>query len=159
MLKVQNINTYYSGSHILHDVSLEVHQGEIVVLLGRNGVGKTTTLKSIMGIQPPKTGQIIYKGEDITGKQPYQNVRKGLAIIPEDRCVIPNLTVEENLKLGILHKKKKLNVPEQFDMVYQYFPQAENTDQADGRKSVRRGATDVDHCPRHDIQSGSDDDR
>jgi branched-chain amino acid transport system ATP-binding protein len=122
VLKVENINTYYGGSHILHDVSLEVHPGEIVVLLGRNGVGKTTTLKSIMGIQPPKTGKIIYKGEEITGNQPYQNVQKGLAIIPEDRRIIPNLTVEENLKLGILHKKKKLNVAEQFDMVYQYFP-------------------------------------
>ena len=122
VLKVENLNTYYGGSHILHDVSLEVHQGEIVVLLGRNGVGKTTTLKSIMGIQPPKTGKVLYKGEDITGKQPYQNVRKGLAIIPEDRCVIPNLTVEENLKLGILHKRKTLDVPAQFEMVYQYFP-------------------------------------
>ena len=122
MLKVENINTFYGSSHILHGVSLEVHPGEVVVLFGRNGVGKTTTLKSIMGIQPPKNGRIIYKGEDITGNAPYLNVRKGLAIIPEDRRIIPNLTVEENLQLGILHKKKQLNVSEQFDMVFDYFP-------------------------------------
>ncbi|MCB2190021.1 MAG: ABC transporter ATP-binding protein [Deltaproteobacteria bacterium] len=122
MLKVENINTFYGSSHILHGVSLEVHPGEVVVLFGRNGVGKTTTLKSIMGIQPPKNGRIIYKGEDITGNEPYLNVRKGLALIPEDRRVIPNLTVEENLQLGILHKKKQLNVSEQFDMVFDYFP-------------------------------------
>ena len=96
MLRVEKINTFYGSSHILHDVSFEVHQGEVVVLLGRNGVGKTTTLKSIMGIQPPKSGRIIYKGEDITGNQPFHNVRKGLALIPEDRCIFPNLTVEEN---------------------------------------------------------------
>lgn len=122
MLKLENINTYYGSSHILHGVSLEVHAGEVVVLFGRNGVGKTTTLKSIMGVQPPKSGRIIYKGEDITGNAPYLNVRKGLALIPEDRRVIPNLTVEENLQLGILHKKKQLNVAEQFEMVFDYFP-------------------------------------
>ncbi|MGA2401123.1 MAG: ABC transporter ATP-binding protein [Syntrophobacteraceae bacterium] len=122
MLRVEKINTFYGSSHILQDVSLEVHQGEVVVLLGRNGVGKTTTLKSIMGIQPPKSGRIIYKGEDITGNPSFQNVRKGLALIPEDRRIFPNLTVEENLLLGILHKRKHLNVPAQFDMVFGYFP-------------------------------------
>jgi branched-chain amino acid transport system ATP-binding protein len=122
VLKLENINTYYGSSHILHGVSLEVHAGEVVVLFGRNGVGKTTTLKSIMGVQPPKSGRIIYKGEDITGNAPYLNVQKGLALIPEDRRIIPNLTVEENLQLGILHKKKQLNVTEQFDMVFDYFP-------------------------------------
>lgn len=122
MLRVEKINTFYGGSHILHNVSLEVRQGEAVVLLGRNGVGKTTTLKSIMGIQSPQSGRIIYKGEDITGNQPFHNVRKGLALIPEDRRIFPNLTVEENLLLGILHKRKQMNVPAQFDMVFGYFP-------------------------------------
>ena len=125
MLRVDKINTFYGSSHILHDVSFEVRQGEVVVLLGRNGVGKTTVLKSIMGIQPPKSGKIIYQGEDITGNQPFQNARRGLALIPEDRRIFPNLTVEENLLLGILHKKNKLNVPAQFDLVYSCFPKLE----------------------------------
>jgi branched-chain amino acid transport system ATP-binding protein len=93
-----------------------------VVLFGRNGVGKTTTLKSIMGVQPPKSGRIIYKGKDITNKQPYKNARLGLAFIPEDRRVIPNLTVEENLKLGMLYKRGQLNAQAQTEMIFDYFP-------------------------------------
>ena len=93
MLEVININTFYGSSHILHDVSLEVKEGEIVVLLGRNGVGKTTTLKSIMGIEHPKSGSTVFEREDITKLAPYQIARKGIALIPEDRRVIPNLTV------------------------------------------------------------------
>ena len=98
MLKVENINTYYGTSHILHNVSLEVQDGEIVVLLGRNGVGKSTTLKSIMGIAPSKSGKITLKGEEITRLTPDKIARKGISFIPEDRRVIPNLTVFENLK-------------------------------------------------------------
>lgn len=93
MLEVININTFYGSSHILHDVSLEVKEGEIVVILGRNGVGKTTTLKSIMGIEHPKSESIVFEREDITKLAPYQIARKGIALIPEDRRVIPNLTV------------------------------------------------------------------
>jgi branched-chain amino acid transport system ATP-binding protein len=99
MLTLEKINTYYGTSHILHNVSLEVKDGEIVVLLGRNGVGKSTTLKSIMGIQPCKTGKISLHGEDITRSTPDQIARKGISMIPEDRRIIPNLTVYENLKL------------------------------------------------------------
>jgi branched-chain amino acid transport system ATP-binding protein len=122
MLQLENINTYYENSHILHDVSLEVEKGEIVVLLGRNGVGKTTTLKSIMGIEPPKTGKIIFKGKEITGMQPHQIARLGIAMVPEDRRVLPNLTVFENLKMGMLVRKKSIDMNKRLDLVFDYFP-------------------------------------
>ncbi len=122
MLKVENINTYYGTSHILHNVSLEIEDGEIVVLLGRNGVGKSTTLKSIMGIAPSKSGKITLKGEEITRLTPDKIARRGISFIPEDRRVIPNLTVFENLKLGMLIRGKNVNVNETLDMVLHYFP-------------------------------------
>lgn len=122
MLKVENINTYYGTSHILHNVSLEIEDGEIVVLLGRNGVGKSTTLKSIMGIAPSKSGKITLKGEEITRLTPDKIARRGISFIPEDRRVIPNLTVFENLKLGMLVRGKKVNVNETLEMAFHYFP-------------------------------------
>jgi branched-chain amino acid transport system ATP-binding protein len=122
MLKVENINTYYGTSHILHNVSLEVQDGEIVVLLGRNGVGKSTTLKSIMGIAPSKSGKITLNGEAITHLPPDKIARKGISFVPEDRRVIPNLTVFENLKLGMLIRGKNVNMNETLEMVFQYFP-------------------------------------
>jgi branched-chain amino acid transport system ATP-binding protein len=122
MLTVENINTYYGTSHILHNVSLEVKDGEIVVLLGRNGVGKSTTLKSIMGIAPSKSGKITLNGEEITRLTPDKIARKGISFIPEDRRVIPNLTVFENLKLGMLIRGKNVNLNETLEMVFQFFP-------------------------------------
>ena len=122
MLQVNAINTFYAYSHILHDVSLEVEKGEIVVLLGRNGVGKTTTLKSIMGIQPPKRGKIVFKGKKIAGMQPHQIARLGIALVPEDRRVLPNLTVFENLKMGMLVRKKAINMKKKMALVFDYFP-------------------------------------
>jgi ABC-type branched-subunit amino acid transport system ATPase component len=122
MLRVENINTYYGTSHILHNVSLEVQDGEIVVLLGRNGVGKSTTLKSIMGIAPSKSGKITLNGEEITRLTPDKIARKGISFIPEDRRIIPNLTVFENLKLGMLIRGKNVNQNETLEMVFQYFP-------------------------------------
>jgi branched-chain amino acid transport system ATP-binding protein len=122
MLTLEKINTYYGTSHILHNVSLEVKDGEIVVLLGRNGVGKSTTLKSIMGIQPCKTGKISLHGEDITRSTPDQIARKGISMIPEDRRIIPNLTVYENLKLGMLVRGKGVNIKETLEAVFHYFP-------------------------------------
>ena len=125
MLEVKNINTFYGSSHILHDVSLEVKEGETVVLLGRNGVGKTTTLKSIMGIEHPKTGSIVFEGEDITKLPPYQIARKGIALIPEDRRVIPNLTVYENLRIGMVIRGKDVNIEKTLETVFNYFPRLE----------------------------------
>lgn len=99
-LVVDSINTYYGESHILHDLSIEVGRGEVVSLLGRNGVGKTTTLRSIMGLTPPRNGAIKYDGEDITGLPPHEVLQKGIALVPEEREIFPHLSVEENLRVA-----------------------------------------------------------
>jgi len=122
MLQVENVNTYYGYSHILQGVSLEVKEGEIVVLLGRNGVGKTTTMKTIMGIQPPKEGKVVFCDEDVAGLPPYKIAQKGISLIPEDRRVIPNLTVYENLRLGSLVLGKTDDRGKLLEVVLNYFP-------------------------------------
>ena len=100
MLEVKGINTYYGLSHILFDVSLSVHTGEIVCLLGRNGAGKSTTMKSIMGLTPPKQGEIVFKGDSVTGLPAYQMCRRGMGFVPDDRRVFADLTVAENLEIS-----------------------------------------------------------
>jgi len=100
MLEVEGIHTFYGLSHILFGVSLRVEPGEIVCLLGRNGAGKTTTMKSIMGLTPPKQGSIQFKGEEITGKEPYLLARKGIGYVPDDRRIFADLTVGENLEIA-----------------------------------------------------------
>jgi branched-chain amino acid transport system ATP-binding protein len=136
MLHVEKINTYYGYSHILNDVSLEVRRGEIVVLLGRNGVGKTTTLKTIMGIMAPRTGRIVFQGREITGMPPHKIARMGISLIPEDRRVLPNLTVMENLKLGMLIRKNEIDKKGVLDVVFSYFPRLkERRNQAGGSLS------------------------
>ena len=100
MLRVEGIHTYYGLSHILFDVSLEVSQGEIVGLLGRNGAGKSTTMKSIGGWIPPKQGSITFKGQPIVGKKAFQLVRDGIAYVPDDRRVFADLTVDDNLEIA-----------------------------------------------------------
>jgi branched-chain amino acid transport system ATP-binding protein len=128
------VNTFYGYSHILQGVSLEVHEGEIVVLLGRNGVGKTTTMKTIMGVQPPKTGKVLFLGENIAGLPPHKIARMGISLIPEDRRVIPNLTVYENLKLGSLVRGKKNDRERLLEMVFEYFPRLKERLKQDGGK-------------------------
>lgn len=107
ILKVDAINTFYGTSHILQDVSFEVRTGEVVALLGRNGVGKTTTLRSIMGLSPPRTGAIRFQGEDIQGLPPYALAQRGVSYIPDDMRIFPDLTCEENLEIArrVSHRK------------------------------------------------------
>ena len=100
MLSVTDIHTYYGQSHILFGVSLEVQQGEIVCLLGRNGAGKTTVMRSILGLTPPRRGRITFKGEDVTGRKPHLLVRQGMGYVPDDRRVFADLTVDENLEIA-----------------------------------------------------------
>ena len=100
MLLVENIHTYYGLSHILFGVSLKVEQGEIVCILGRNGAGKSTTMKSIMGLTPPKQGFIKFKGITCTGQKPYLMARMGIGFVPDDRRVFADLTVGENLEIS-----------------------------------------------------------
>lgn len=105
-LTLKDVNTFYGRSHILQGIDLEVDKGNLVILIGRNGVGKTTTLKTIMGIQPAKSGSIILEGEDITGLRPHEIAAKGIAFVPEERRIVPNLSVLENLKLAMLVRGK-----------------------------------------------------
>jgi branched-chain amino acid transport system ATP-binding protein len=99
MLDVKGIHTYYGLSHILFNVSLTVSKGEVVGLLGRNGAGKSTTMRSIMGLTLPKEGTIIFNNEDITGKKPYLLVRDGIGYVPDDRRVFADLSVDDNLEI------------------------------------------------------------
>ena len=100
ILEVDNVYTSYGLSQILFDVSLNVDEGECVALLGRNGVGKTTTLRSIMGLTEPKRGTVRYKGDDITGKPAFRVAKMGLGFVPEERRIFPDLSVRENLDVG-----------------------------------------------------------
>lgn len=93
MLELKGVHTYYGLSHILFDVSLTVERGEVVCLLGRNGAGKSTTMRSIMGLTPPKRGSIVFKGQDITTMKPHLRARQGLGYVPDDRRVFADLTV------------------------------------------------------------------
>lgn len=117
MLDVNGIHTYYGLSHILFDVSLKVSEGEVVGLLGRNGAGKSTTIRSIMGLTPPKEGNIMFKGENITGEKPYLLFRKGIGYVPDDRRVFADLTVDDNLEI-VYSRGNEWNK----DRVYELFP-------------------------------------
>jgi branched-chain amino acid transport system ATP-binding protein len=120
MLEVAGIHTYYGLSHVLFDVSLEVMKGEIVCLLGRNGAGKSTIIKSIMGLTPPRRGKVAYLGDDITGIKPYQAARKGIGFVPDDRRVFADLTVGENLEISERNTLRQGAWTK--DKVYDFFP-------------------------------------
>ncbi|QIC72326.1 MULTISPECIES: urea ABC transporter ATP-binding subunit UrtE [Acinetobacter] len=121
MLEVKNVNQFYGGSHILRDVSFQAPVGACSVVLGRNGVGKTTLLKCLMGILPIKSGQILLDGKDISKLSPEQRVREGLAYVPQGRDIFSTLTVEENILIGMAKFKgaKTRKVPEH---LYEIFP-------------------------------------
>ena len=119
LLEVNNINTYYGISHILFDVSIQVGKGEVVCVLGRNGVGKTTLLRSIMGLTLPRSGNISFNGTALRGKRPFEIAYLGIGFVPEDRIIFPDLTVKENLEMGL---KKGQKGPWTLERVYQIFP-------------------------------------
>jgi branched-chain amino acid transport system ATP-binding protein len=119
MLQIEGIHTFYGLSHILFDVSLEVSKGEIVCILGRNGAGKSTTMKSVMGLAPPRQGSIRFQNRDITGVKPHQIARMGMGFVPDDRRVFFDLTVEENLEIS----ERGVEKPNAWDRhrVYEFF--------------------------------------
>jgi len=119
LLEVKEINTFYGISHILFNVSLEIDKGEVVCILGRNGVGKTTLLRSIMGLTSARSGKILFGGVDIRGKQPFEVARLGIGFVPEDRVIFPALTVSENLEMGT---KRGGMGPWTFERVFEMFP-------------------------------------
>ncbi len=125
MLQLYNVNVYYGESHILRDVSFTIEPGQVACLMGRNGVGKTTTLKAVMGLLSVRSGQIMLDGGDITNAATDRRARKGLAYVPQGREIIPHLTVRENLRLGFWARTTQGDgTTEQaaFDEVYQLFP-------------------------------------
>lgn len=119
MLKVTDINQYYGGSHILRNLGFEAALGEVTVILGRNGVGKTTLLKSLMGVVPVKTGSIQLDGRDMTRDTPYERVRKGVGYVPQGREIFGRLTVEENLRMGLAYKPGSTPIPPE---LFELFP-------------------------------------
>ena len=111
MLNVSHINQYYGGSHILRDVSLQANLGQVTVILGRNGVGKTTLLKSLMGLVPIKTGTVEFDGKAIQNFTPYQRAQAGIGFVPQGREIFSRLTVEENLRMGLAYKPAGTPIP------------------------------------------------
>ena len=123
MLEVKDIHSYYGKSHILQGVSMALNEGELVCLLGRNGVGKSTTLKSIMGLVRPSEGSIRFRGQELIGKQPYEIARLGVGYVPEDRRIFRSLTVHENLLMGVKDAKGGAkNGSWTVERVYEKFP-------------------------------------
>ncbi len=121
LLELTSINTFYGRSHILFDVSLAVGKGEVVCLLGRNGAGKTTTFRSVIGLTPPRSGEIVFKGERISGLRAFRICRKGVGFVPEDRRCFPDLTVRENLEVAARREKETAS-PWTVDRLYALFP-------------------------------------
>jgi branched-chain amino acid transport system ATP-binding protein len=121
-LVLAGIHTHYESSHILFDVSLEVNQGESVCLLGRNGAGKTTTLKSIMSLAPASAGSISFDGVNLIGLAPYEIARLGVGYVPDERLIFPDLTVRENLEIGIKPGAAGAPAPWTVARIYELFP-------------------------------------
>jgi branched-chain amino acid transport system ATP-binding protein len=118
LLEVEGLNTYYGESHILFDVALRVEEGEVVALLGRNGSGKTTTMNSIMGVTPPRTGHVRIGGDDVTGLRPHVVAKHGVQLVPDTRRIVKTITVEENLQLAALTAPN----PWPLEKIYAMFP-------------------------------------
>ena len=128
-LTAERLNTYYGKSHILHDVSLTVAEGRITTVLGRNGAGKSTTLRSLVGLTPPRSGRVTLFGQDITGMPPYRIAASGVGYVPEGRRVFANLTVDENLRVPIERPG-----PYTIERIYQLFPRLRERSGNSGRQ-------------------------
>jgi urea transport system ATP-binding protein len=118
-LTIQGLNQYYGGSHILRNLSFEVPAGKVTTLLGRNGVGKTTLLKTLMGLVATATGSVRFADRDLTGATPYQRARAGIGYVPQGREIFPRLTVAENLEMGLATRPRGARVPER---IFEMFP-------------------------------------
>jgi branched-chain amino acid transport system ATP-binding protein len=122
MLEVRNLNAWYGRSHVLQGVTFSVAQGEAVCMIGRNGAGKTTTLRSIMGLVARREGEVRFKGENIIGEPTHRRFSLGLAYVPEERRIVPGLTVQENLRLGLVAAPNRAHETEVIDRIAQIFP-------------------------------------
>ncbi|HZW37133.1 MAG: ATP-binding cassette domain-containing protein, partial [Deltaproteobacteria bacterium] len=100
ILELRDVHAFYGTSHVLFGVSLDVREGEVACLMGRNGAGKTTTFRAVMGLTPPRSGDVLFRGRDIRGLKVHEKARLGIGYVPEDRQIFPDLTVRENLEIG-----------------------------------------------------------
>ncbi len=136
VLELQDVHTYYGSIHALKGISLKVHEGEVVTLIGANGAGKSTTLRSINGVNHPRQGSINFSGKDITNAPPHTIVKMGIAQSPEGRRLFPRMSVLENLEMGAFQRTDKANFPEDLDRVFHLFPRlAERKQQKAGTMS------------------------
>lgn len=119
MLRIEGMNTHYGASHVLQGVDLDMPQGRISAVLGRNGVGKSTLLRTLMGLLPARSGEIVFQQKNITSAKPYQRVHAGIGYVPQGREIFPRLTVEENLQMGLAARPRGACLPER---IFQMFP-------------------------------------
>ncbi|MFG1420373.1 ABC transporter ATP-binding protein [Roseixanthobacter liquoris] len=122
MLEIAGLDAWYGASHILHKVSLKVEKGEIVALVGRNGAGKTSTLRAVMGLMPRATGRVRFDGAELLPRAAHERFKLGLAYVPEERRIVPGLTVRENLQLGLVASTKKIGERAAIDEIAESFP-------------------------------------
>src|SRR4051794_16650973 len=122
ILELKDVHTYYGSIHALKGISLEVYEGEVVTLLGANGAGKSTTLRSINGLNRPRQGSIAFEGRDITQTPAHEIVRRGIAQSPEGRRLFPRMSVIENLEMGAFQRKDRTGIREDMDRVFELFP-------------------------------------
>ena len=122
MLELKDLNVFYGGIHALKDVSLKINEGEIVTLIGSNGSGKTTTLRTISGLEKAKSGQIIFEGEDITAKPASEIVKLGISHVPEGRRVFSTMSVYENLEMGAYIRSDKAGIRKDMEKIFNWFP-------------------------------------
>jgi branched-chain amino acid transport system ATP-binding protein len=122
MLKLENLNAWYGHSHVLQGVTLEVNAGEIVTLVGRNGAGKTTTLRTVMGLVAKKSGGVVFDGADVVNEPAFRRYHRGLAYVPEERRIVPGLSVLENLQLGLIASKHRAREHEIIERIAETFP-------------------------------------
>lgn len=132
MLKVQQLNAWYDHSHVVQGINFEVNAGEIVTLMGRNGAGKTTTLRTLMGLVDKRSGSVLFDGEEILPLKTHERFHRGLAYVPEDRRIVPSLTVLENLQLGLTASKNRGDMSAMIDEIAQTFPRLKERLHQDG---------------------------
>jgi branched-chain amino acid transport system ATP-binding protein len=136
VLRVEDVHTFYGSIEALKGISLEVHEGEIVTLIGANGAGKSTTLRSINGLNHPRTGKIVFQGTDVTSMPPHQIVKNGISQSPEGRKLFPRMSVTENLEMGAFQRSDRAEIREDMDRVFSLFPRlAERRTQKAGTMS------------------------
>ena len=132
MLRIENLNAWYDRSHVLQGISLDVNKGEIVTLMGRNGAGKTTTLRSLMGLLPKRQGKALIDGISFLDLPAHERFHLGLAYVPEDRRIVPGLTVKENLELGVISQKNRGDMNILVDEIAETFPRLKERLYQDG---------------------------